>query len=43
MDFQLDDVDYQKKNFVHADLDAETFAKMQEEKGESIVGLMLRR
>jgi hypothetical protein len=41
LDFQLDDVDYQKKNFVHADLDAETFAKMQEEKGESIVGLML--
>jgi len=34
-------VDYQKKNFVHADLDAETFAKMQEEKGESIIGLML--
>src|SRR5689334_10781732 len=41
LDFQLDDVDYQKKNFVHADLDAETFAKMQEEKGESIIGLML--
>jgi hypothetical protein len=41
LDFQLDAIDYTKPNFVHADLDAETFAKMQEERGESIMGLML--
>ena len=41
LDFQLDDVDYSKKNFVHADLDAETFEKMQQERGESMLGLML--
>ena len=43
LDFQLDDVDYTKPNFVHADLDAETFAKMQEERGESMMGLMLQQ
>jgi hypothetical protein len=43
LEFQLDGVDYTKKNFVHADLDAETFAKMQEERGESIIGLMLQQ
>jgi len=41
LEFQLDGIDYTKKNFVHADLDAETFAKMQDEKGESLLGLML--
>lgn len=42
LDFQLDDVDYKKTNFVHADLDAESFAKMQEDRGESILGLMFQ-
>lgn len=42
LDFQLDDVDYRKPNFVHADLDYETFTKMQEERGESILGLMMQ-
>jgi hypothetical protein len=41
LDYQLDDIDYSKPNFVHADLDAETFEKMQEERGESMLGLML--
>ena len=41
--FQLDDVDYTKANFVHADLDWETFQKMEDEKGESIWGLMLQQ
>ena len=41
LDFQLDGIDYTKPNFVHADMDAETFARMQEEKGESLLGLML--
>lgn len=43
LDFQLDDIDYSKANFVHADLDAETFEKLQEERGESIMGLMLQQ
>jgi hypothetical protein len=42
LDFQLDDIDYSRPNFVHADLDAETFEKMQEERGESMFTLMLR-
>lgn len=41
--FQLDDIDYSKPNFVHADLDWETFQKMEEERGESIWGLMLQQ
>lgn len=42
LEFQLDAIDYGRPNFVHADLDAETFLKMQEERGESILGLMLQ-
>ena len=42
LDFQLDDIDYTRPNFVHADLDSDTFAKMQEERGESMMTLMLR-
>ncbi len=41
--FQLDQINYGAKNFIHADLDAETFAKMQEERGESFLTLMLRQ
>lgn len=43
LDFQLDDIDYSRPNFVHADLDAETFEKMQAERGESMFTLMLRQ
>ncbi len=42
LEFQLDRVDYTPKNFVHADLDAETFERMQAERGESIATLMLQ-
>ncbi len=42
LEFQLEAVDYTPTNFVHADLDPETFARLQGEKGESILGLMLR-
>ena len=42
LDFQLDAIDYSARNFVHADLDAETFARLQEERGESMLTLMLR-
>jgi hypothetical protein len=41
--FQLDAIDYTAPNFVHADLDAETFQKMEEERGESIWTLMLQQ
>jgi len=34
--------DYDRPNFVHADLDAETFNEMQEQRGETFLGLMLR-
>lgn len=43
LEYQLDGIDYTPRNFVHADLDAETFARMQEERGESIFTLMLRQ
>jgi hypothetical protein len=43
LEFQLDAIDYTAKNFVHADLDAETFEKMQAERGENIFTLMLRQ
>ena len=41
--FQLDAIDYSAPNFVHADLDAEAFQKMEEERGESIWTLMLQQ
>jgi hypothetical protein len=40
--FQLDAIDYNKPNFVHADLDAESFVRMQADRGESMFTLMLR-
>jgi ribosomal protein L21E len=43
LDFQLDDIDYHSRNFVHADLDTDTFAKLQAERGESLFTLMLRQ
>jgi hypothetical protein len=43
LDYQLDGIDYSKKNFVHADLDAEEFERLQEERGESILGLMFQQ
>jgi hypothetical protein len=41
LDFQLDDIDYAAPNFVHADLDKDTFEKMQAERGESFQSIML--
>jgi len=43
LDFQLDDVDYTAPNFVHADLDKETFERLQEERGETFTDLMLKQ
>ena len=42
LEFQLDGIDYSAPNFVHADLDVETFYKLQEERGESLFTLMLQ-
>lgn len=42
LQFQLDVIDYRAANFVHADLDSETFARLQKERGESILLLMLK-
>ena len=41
LDFQLDRVDYEAANFVHADLDAETFAQMQADRGENMMSMMV--
>src|SRR2546423_4273703 len=43
LDFQLDDIDYSKPNFVHADMDAETFKRMQEERGETFQELIIKQ
>src|SRR5688500_495603 len=42
LQFQLDGIDYTAKNFVHADMDVESFFKAQDERGESMLTLMLR-
>ena len=41
LSFQLDEIDYTPANFVHADLDAETFQQMQSKRGESFASMML--
>jgi hypothetical protein len=40
--FQLDEIDYRAANFVHADMDWETFSQRQDETGESFFTLALR-
>jgi len=42
LEHQLDVIDYERPNFVHADMDLETFEKMQSERGEGLFSLMLR-
>ena len=42
LEFQLDAIDYRAENFVHADLDHETFEKLNKERGESLLTLLLR-
>lgn len=42
LEFQLDGIDYSRSNFVHADMDPETFFRMQKKKGEGIISLMLK-
>ena len=43
LDYQLDRIDYTKKNFVHADMDREAFEKAQAERGESFEMMMLQQ
>jgi hypothetical protein len=42
LEFQLEAIRYDRPNFVHADLDPDTFFRLQAERGESLMGLMLR-
>ncbi len=42
LEFQLDAIDYTTKNFVHADLDPDTFFRLQKERGESLLSLMFK-
>jgi hypothetical protein len=41
LQFQLDANNYKRPNFVHADLDYETFEQLQSERGESMMSLMM--
>jgi hypothetical protein len=43
LEFQLDDIDYTKPNFVHADLDRQTFEKMEADRGESLLTLLIQQ
>ena len=43
LDYQLDVIDYTRKNFVHADMDREQFEKAQAERGESFETMMLQQ
>ena len=40
--FQLEEVDYSPKNFVHADISPEDFKKSMDENGESFIAMFMR-
>lgn len=42
LEYQLDEIDYRRPNFVHADLDAETFQELQQQRGESMASLLMQ-
>lgn len=42
LSYQLDVIDYRPANFIHADLDTQTFERMQLQRGESFASLMLQ-
>ncbi|HEY1628468.1 MAG TPA: hypothetical protein VGF52_01345 [Tepidisphaeraceae bacterium] len=42
LSFQLDEIDYTRPNFVHADLTLEQFQQMQQARGESMLTLMFQ-
>jgi hypothetical protein len=43
LSFQLDVIDYTKPNFIHADLDKETFEKLQQERGETFEDMFMKQ
>ncbi len=42
LEFQLDAIDYSRKNMVHADMSPEEFRKSMQDRGESMVAMFLR-
>lgn len=42
LEFQLEQVDYQRENFVHADMSPEDFADSMDERGESVLTIFAR-
>lgn len=42
LDYQLDRIDYQQPNFVHADMSPEQFARSMADRGESVWGMLLK-
>jgi hypothetical protein len=42
LEFQLNEVEYTRDNFVHADMSPEAFAKAMADRGESIWGMMFK-
>jgi len=42
LEFQLEQIDYQKENLVHADMSPEEFEKSMKDKGESFAQMFLR-
>lgn len=42
LEFQLEQVDYSKQNFVHADMSPEEFARTMKERGESFLQMLLK-
>ena len=43
LSFQLDDVNYAAENFVHADMDLETFTRRQDETGQGFLEMMIKQ
>lgn len=43
LDYQLEGIDYGAENFVHADMDLDTFLRRQSERGEGFLELILRQ
>ncbi len=42
LSYQMQEVDYSKENFVHADVTLEEFAALQAERGETLAGFMFK-
>jgi len=42
LDYQLDGIDYKAANFVHADMDWKTFTDLRKERGETMIGMMMK-